>query len=1269
MDKVIYERQEITLSDFGAFDGEFPIPVNGAVGWYRFQLGSGFSKEELEPMRVLVSDFTPSPFRVTTELNGSLFGPGDTVKATTQAKLHAGGPYADAAARVTAVVEAGPFEPQATAARGFQFDVLGTSEHESPTTETVFETKGKLDDAGVLENEFNVPETSILYGRMTVEGSVRDDRGKSVANRASASFFGRDRYVGLLQNDWVLEEGKAVRTGLLVVDQHGNPAAGTEAAVRVEWEQTRASRVKGAGNAYLTQYVQEWVPTDELKMVSTEDPVYFEFTPKHTGSYRVVATIADTQGRNHETVLQRWVTGKGYVLWETVPGNLLNIAPEKTEYGVGDTARFLVQNPFPGAKALITVERLGVMQRWVKVLQSSTEIVEFPVLPDYLPGFFLSVAVMSPRVEKPLGPDGEDLGKPTFRMGYLKVEVKDHYKEITVRAKPDKEVFKPRETVGVELEARPRHLEDGEKAPPIELAVAVLDEAVFDLLKQGRKAFDPYGGFYRLDDLDLANYNLLMHLVGREKLEKKGASPGGGGGFDLGLRSVFKFVTYWNPSIPVDGEGKAKIQFQVPDNLTGWKVLVMAVTPDDLMGLGETTFRVNQSTEIRAALPNQVMEGDRFDAGFTIMNRTEAPRTLDVSVEAEGPVENTDGAGPKTVQRITAEPFKRQTVWLPVKTTGPGEIAFTARAGDGGDQDGMSRTMKVLARQNPEVAAVYGTTTENEVSQDLAFPKDIRPGSGSVSVAVSPTVVGNIEGAFAYMKEYPYGCWEQKITIGVMAALYQRLKPYLGDAFSWDEGNDITKKMLALAVEYQAPNGGMTFYVPRDENASAYLSAFTALAFDWLRDYGYTIPGQVETSLHEYLKAMLRKNEMPEFYSQGMASTVRGVALSALARAGKLSTGDLDRYRDRVKEMSLFGQAQYLDALVLMSEPSSRRMEVLKSILAHANETGGKLIFEESLDSGFRSLLCSRVRDNSAILSTLIAFRNADPVASPLLGDMPVRLMRSIVESRKGRTGWASTQDNLFAVKSLADFAQAYEAESPEMDVRAFLDKLDLGRTAFTAVMAPPVLFVHPLEAADAGRKAVVKLDRNGRGRLYYRTGLSYTATAEAGPANAGIEVHREYSVERDGARLLLKNPVELRTGELVKVDLFVSVPAERYFVVLEDPVPGGLEPVERELATSSAVDAAKGEVAPPEGSFANRFDDWVSYAASRWSFYHRELRHDVARFYSERLGAGRYHLSYTAQAISPGEFTAMPVRAEEMYDPDVFGRGVPETFVIRQAD
>jgi uncharacterized protein YfaS (alpha-2-macroglobulin family) len=153
--------------------------------------------------------------------------------------------------------------------------------------------------------------------------------------------------------------------------------------------------------------------------------------------------------------------------------------------------------------------------------------------------------------------------------------------------------------------------------------------------------------------------------------------------------------------------------------------------------------------------------------------------------------------------------------------------------------------------------------------------------------------------------------------------------------------------------------------------------------------------------------------------------------------------------------------------------------------------------------------------------------------------------------------------------------------------------------------------------------------------------------------------------VRRDGKFLKLGDAAEIRRGDLVRVDLYLFAPGPRNFVVVDDPVPGGLEPVDRTLATSSQVEADLGDEALPPDAWFFRYDDWIAYGVSRWSFYHRELRHDAARFYADWLPAGRYHLAYVAQAVASGTFLAPSPHAEEMYDPDVFGVGVPGTLCV----
>jgi hypothetical protein len=183
---------------------------------------------------------------------------------------------------------------------------------------------------------------------------------------------------------------------------------------------------------------------------------------------------------------------------------------------------------------------------------------------------------------------------------------------------------------------------------------------------------------------------------------------------------------------------------------------------------------------------------------------------------------------------------------------------------------------------------------------------------------------------------------------------------------------------------------------------------------------------------------------------------------------------------------------------------------------------------------------------------------------------------------------------------------------------------------------------------------------------MYYGVTLTWSPLAPpTAPVDSGIELHREYSVERDGTLVALGDPATIRRGELVRVDLFVVLPGPRNFVVLDDPLPGGLEPVNRDLATASTVDADKATIPYPPASFYHRYDDWHTFGVSFWSFYH----HDTARFYSEHLPAGRYHLSYVAQAIASGTFAIPPTHAEEMYDPDVFGATVPGTLEVRGSD
>jgi hypothetical protein len=1263
MGKVVHQQADITLSPFGAFHGEIALPPGGAVGWHRFVVGASFTPEEWEAMRVLVSDFTPAPFKVVTDLNGERFRQGDQVRITTDAKLHAGGPYGGASARTSALLETTPLTPDNPFLQGYRFDSLDNADEYARDVETIDEHQGLLDEGGLMGHAFTIPDSSILHGRLTVESAVQDDRGKTIAQRTTVPYLGRDRYIGLLQEDWTLEENRAATVRIAVIDEQGEMVAGTRFSLKSEEKVTSAARVKGAGDGYHHQYEHRWETVEEMSGLSAGEPLEIRFTPKKPGHLRLTATITDSRGRNHSTRIERWVTGAGRVLWEAPPGNLLSVYPEKNDYAVGDTARFLVHNPFPGARALITVERYGVIDRWSKEFTTGSEIIEIPIRADYLPGFYLSVLVASPRVEQPPGPQGEDLGKPTYRLGYVKVPVRDPYKELTVAITPRQQNYKPGENAEVDLLVTPRRPFTAH-TPPVELAVAVVDEAVFDLLKDARKKYDPYQNFYVLEELDLSNYNLLMQLVGRENLALKGAAAAGDGG-DFSLRSVFKYLAYWNPALHPDDSGKATISFPLPDNLTAWRVLAMAVTPEDRMGLGEGTFTVNQRTEIRPILPNQLLAGDNFAAGYTLVNRTDHTRTLKVRFQAEGPLRQDNAGDTPNTSEVTLAPFQRQVVRFPLHTTAPGELRLKLTAGDDLDGDGLDSRVTVHSNVRPITTAVFGTVEEQEIRQPVAFPVEMGEGGGRLQLSLSPTALGGLGGAFTYLRDYPYSCWEQKLSRGMLAAYFSSLAPYLEGSFSWPESDEVVRQTLAETATFQAPNGGMTYFQAQDQWVSPYLSAFTALSFNRMQLQGYEPPTLIEERLHGYLHNLLRHDSQPAEYNRPMTATVRAVALAALAERGKIDLNEVQRFHGQLESMSLLGRAFYLRALLAVGASPQTSRQVMDSLLAHADQSAGATVFSESLDAPFALLHVSTVRDSAAILSSLLAWLTTHPNDLSIT-DLSLRVMRGLTMARRGKAHWASTQENLFVVMALAEYARLFEAGEPRLETTATLDREAFGQGRFTAYNQPPLILQRAIAGDDAGKSSELRLEKSGEGRLYYGAHLSYFPTlSRAEAVNAGIEVFREYSVLRDGRRQLVDQDTVLRTGEVVRIDLYVSLPAERYFVVVDDPVPGGLEPVDRELATTSIQ---KEDDEPPPGSLRRQSSSWRSGSSGSHGFYHRELRHQAARFYSERLAAGRYHLHYSAQAIAPGRFQVPPLHAEEMYSPDIYGDSAPSGLTIEVA-
>jgi len=846
----------------------------------------------------------------------------------------------------------------------------------------------------------------------------------------------------------------------------------------------------------------------------------------------------------------------------------------------------------------------------------------------------------------------------------------------------------------------------------------VLDEAVLDLVKGGSEYFNPQAGFNELDELDLANYNLLNRLVGLQSFSKpkteaetklilesqtegvifhapsirlgtlSSENVAGFGSADGVLEEVVVTAqkraeqnyddepkevkardnlvdsAHWQDNIKIGEDGTVTIEFKLPDNLTTWRVLAIAATPSEKMGLSQHSFKVNQLTEIRSVMPNQVTETDNFNAGFSVLNRSDEAREITLSINASGSVAKHDSSFETTLQLAA---HARETVFMPMAAlqlddgVDQGSINYRITASDSLDADALKHHLPIYKRKNLTTSAVYGSTTGKTVDEHVLIPNGIASDLGGITVKMSPTIISNVGGAFQYMRYYPHACWEQKLTKAVMASHYKNLGKYLDKEIEWPESKNLIQETLDIAINSQAPNGGMTYFKAENRYVSPYLSAYTALAFTWLGDAGYQVPQQVQEDLHNYLNtAITSKTELANF-SSGALSTVRAVALSALAKNGDLSRRNLLNHVDKSREMSLFGKAHLLSALQQFDKTYAQQQVLLNEILAQSNSSAGKIGFNESLDQSYARLHSSPMRSSCAILETLTA--NHSSLADK---DLPSKLVKTIVAKRGGRTHWENTQDNVYCLNALSQYASVYEADQPLFNAKVSLDRELIDAVNFSGFSSPTKKITLPMSENLVGKAKNLAIEHDGVGRLYYQTLLQFSNTeAQSQRENSGLDIRRERSVFRDNEWQLIRIGDQVHRGETIRTDLFLSTPVERNFVAVRDPIPGGLEPVNSDLATNGASLKIDHLNQVAKGSFFHKRSSWQGFSYSPWGFYHKQLGHDAVTFYSDFVAKGEYHLSYLAQAIATGEFLEQPVHAEEMYHPDIYGKGRSSKLLI----
>ncbi|MBI3361423.1 MAG: alpha-2-macroglobulin, partial [Chloroflexi bacterium] len=272
--------------------------------------------------------------------------------------------------------------------------------------------------------------------------------------------------------------------------------------------------------------------------------------------------------------------------------------------------------------------------------------------------------------------------------------------------------------------------------------------------------------------------------------------------------------------------------------------------------------------------------------------------------------------------------------------------------------------------------------------------------------------------------------------------------------------------------------------------------------------------------------------------------------------------------------------------------------------------------------------------------------------------------VRWLMVARKATGGWETTQETAWALIGLTDW-MAYSGElNPKYNYTVSLNGQSLSSGEATAKNVRESVklqvAVAQLLKDEANRLAI---DRTaGDGQLYYTAHLRvFQNVPDVKAINQGVSVARQYTIPDDkcgGVKQPLCPVVtSAKSGQDVKVTLTIVAPNDLYYVVVEDPFPAGMEPVDTSLLTTSVVGENPG------------YSDPFGYGWGWWWFSNTDLRDEKLTLFATYLPKGTYTYTYTLHASLVGKYNVIPTTANEFYFPEVMGRGDGGVFEVKAGE
>jgi alpha-2-macroglobulin len=1214
---------EVKTNEFGTFSLSVPIKPSYPLGFYNIRAIGKSGNEITGEFRI--AEFKPPNFKVGMVLNQPIAKAGDDVEMSGQSNYLFGPPVQGGKANYYVTRKQTTFQPQQWSE--FSFGRQWFYPERAPTVGSdVLQAQETLNQEGKTTKRFTI-EKDLPYP-MTYQADlqVTDVSNLAVSDSKSLTVLPSDRMVGLKSN-FVADAGKPFNLEVIVANPEGNAIDGQ--TVKLELQQMIYSSVTRRIEGSDTQKPQiEYKTVAQAEVRSGSQAQTVALTAPEAGSYRIRALV-NGANENAATETQIWVTGSNPVYWGSrYRNNRLELRLDKKEYKIGDTAKVMVQSPYPDAELYLAVVRYGTIARTITKVSGNAPQAEFKVTPDMLPNAAVEAVLV--RQGKPLKEVEAGSVEDLVRLGFaeFKTDLGDRYLQLSTQAGGDRQ---PGEEQTVQLQLK------DQQGKPIkgQFAVIVANESVLQMT--GYRVPDLVKTVYAEQPIStrLADNRDRVVLQPIASPVEKGWGYGGGflaGAGDTRIRRNFQPMAFYNGAVNTDANGTATVKFKLPDDLTEWRV--MAVATDGNLRFGNsstTTFKTSKPLMANPLVPQFARRGDKFDLGVSVLNNTGNRGELNIKGDVTGGLQFTADRGTKVQAESGMKAYR-----FPVTATQLGDATVQFASQMGGAQDGFEIPLKVLPLDITEQVIEAGATeqtAEMKLKVDPRMAIDIGGLEITLANSLMPAIAAPAQEVFAEV-EFPFleSAASRLSIVASLQSLKKRYPKIAGDLNLTQLGTQTLTQLKKL----QKPDGGFAFF-PRSESSSLWLTPYAAEAIAQAKAAGLPVEETLVQNLKGYLsKALANPKEKESWCSDALCRAERRLeVLQALANLGDRRSeflADIYGQREKLHLTQQVQLARYLDQFAdWKDEAKTLTNQVYKQIY----QTGRNA--KVNLPQGWHWLYSNTLAQSEALQLAIARKANTEEVDRLLQGLLSLR--------RKGT--WQNSYDNATALRGLL----AYSQRSPQpanFSAQANLAGKTLQTAEFRKDDTPPVTI--QVSAADLPKAETdLKLQKSGQGTLHYLVAYRYRLQGDQPGRMNGLRVTRSLRPANQEQILhsvgLQPAPaLQVPAGQVYDIGLEIITDHPVDQVVITDPLPAGFEAVDNSFQTSTPYFQAKGD---------------------SWEMSFRELRRDRMVAYADQLKAGVYTLHYLVRSVTPGTYQWEGAAAHLKYAPEEFGRSASSSLVV----